>query len=135
MANNKVALADIVSNHQPDFELNPYAKMHKDRLYADHESSREIDIYARAEAEDGTDLVIEVKNWRQKVSTEAVNLFIDLKQRFEPALKKKTGFLLYSENGFTPAQEKLMSSADVMYTTAEHLTAYLAAKARIEPLE
>ncbi len=123
--NQQASLADIVFNHQPDFELNAYVSMHKDRLYNSHESSREIDIYARSTNEDGTDLAIEVKNWKQEVSTTVVNQFIDLKKDYAGGLKKKTGFVLYSENGFSEAQEDLMIDHQIMYTTPERLTAYL----------
>ncbi len=119
------ALADIVFNHQQGYELNPFADMHKERIYKGHESSREVDIYARSEAEDGTDLVIEVKNWKQEVSNQAVTRFIELKQDYAAELKAKTGFLLYSENGFTETQKELMESMDIMYTTPQRLTAYL----------
>ena len=121
----KALLADIVFNHQEGCQLTPYASMHRDRLYKDQERSREIDIYAESEAEDEADLAIEVKNWKEEVSNTAVKQFIALKDDYAAALKKKAGFLLYSENGFTQVQEDLMNDRGIMYTTPERLTAYL----------
>ncbi|MDJ0839064.1 MAG: hypothetical protein QNK37_21290 [Acidobacteriota bacterium] len=118
-------LADIVFNHQEGYALNPFAPLKKSRIYKDQENSREIDILAVSEAEDGTDLVIEVKNWKEKVSMKAVNRFVELKEDYAGELKKKTGFILYSEKGFTTSQEELMKDRGIMYTTPERLTAYL----------
>ena len=122
------SLADIVFNCQNGFEIKSFASLHKDRIYIDHENSREIDIPAVSEAEDGADLAVEVKNWKKEVSTKEVKRFIELKKDYAGALKKKTGFVLYSEQGFTDSQEKLMEADGVMYTTPHRLTAYLRQK-------
>ena len=52
--------------------------------------------------------------------------FLELKQQYAGALTKKTGFILYSENGFTQPQIDLMEAQAVMYTDVKRLTAYLA---------
>ncbi|MDJ0836991.1 MAG: hypothetical protein QNK37_10775 [Acidobacteriota bacterium] len=121
----KAAPADVFYNVQEAFTLGPFTSIQKDRIYKDHENSREIDILAVSEAEDAVDLAVEVKNWKKKISNKAVERFIHLKEEYSGALKKKTRFVLYSEKGFTKAQEDMMKAAGIIYTTPERLTTYL----------
>ncbi len=39
-------------------------------------------------------------------------------------MTRKTGYLFYSENGFTVAQQAKLEAGGVMYTDGEKLTSY-----------
>ena len=54
-------------------------------------------------------------------ATSAIEKFIAIKNKLAPGLTQ-TGFLFYSENGFTQNQEKLMQANGIMYTTFKKLT-------------
>lgn len=123
-ADRGVRLGEVVFNAGEGMTLNRYASMKKDRIYTNAETSREIDIYARSETQHGCDLIIEVKNWKQPVGMQAVRDFIALKDMLATTVERKTGFLLYSEEGFTPDQGTLMNSNGIMYTTGEKLSSY-----------
>jgi hypothetical protein len=117
-----IPLADLVFNPTPGLTLARFSSLKKDHIYLTHEHSVEVDIYARAE--DGADLVIEVKNWKQPVNKAVVEAFIELKRKLANTLEKPTGFLLYSEEGFGEDEVALMKTRGIMYTTGEKLGAY-----------
>jgi len=74
----EAALSDVAFNVGPDLVLNPYKSMTKDQIFFNTETSRKVDIYARASDPDGVDLIIEVKNWKKPVTMKEIRSFVAL---------------------------------------------------------
>ena len=123
-AQKGIALADVVHNPSKGLRLDPYASTKKERISATTETSREVDIYARALEPDGCDLVIEVKNWEKQATHKEIEAFLQLKAMAEQRVTKKTGYLFYSENGFDQDGQATLNAAGVMYTDSPKLTSY-----------
>ena len=63
------------------------------------------------------------------VSNQDVAAFLALKVIVEKQVerktaKRKTAYMLYSENGFTPEQQVSLEAAGAMYSTSDKLTSY-----------
>ena len=123
-AQRGIALDTLVFNPIVQQPLTRFVSMNKERISTGTESFREVDIYARAQASESIDLVVEVKNWQQPPNNTQLQRFIQLKDQLQAKLQKTTGFLLYSEAGFKTDQETLMQQHGIMYTHAGKLTAY-----------
>jgi len=119
-----VPIGDVIYNPSAGITLEPYASTKKERLSGGIESSREVDVYARSEREDGTDLVVEVKNWEKPIGHQEIEAFLKLKAIVEKTVTRKTGYLFYSENGFTSEQKTMLEAAGVMYSDGKKLTSY-----------
>ncbi len=63
------------------------------------ETSAEIDLHAVSERDDGTDLVVEVKDWERPLTRDAAASFVATREKLRPLLPRRTAFLLYSEGG------------------------------------
>ena len=123
-AANGIPLKNIVFNPTRDLTLAPFASTDKERISYTTETDREIDIYARSLDEHGCDLVVEVKNWEKTVSNEELERFFQLKTIVEKKVSRKTGYLFYSENGFTEEQRAKLVKHGAMYTTGKKLISY-----------
>ena len=108
---------EIMFEPVPGFCLANLAHLGKKTFHIDQTNSRIVDMFGKSSREDGMDLIVEVKTWESTISTEAVQNFLAMKQDIEPQLQRPTAFLLYSEQGFTPEQEKLMRDNQIMWTT------------------
>ena len=86
--------------------------------------SREVDIYLRGKTEHDSDLIIEVKNLQKTVAARDITSFLALKAMAQRVVGKSTGYVFYSENGFTSEQETRLLEAGVMYSTGQKLTSY-----------
>ena len=123
-ASKGVAAEMVIYNPIPNLVLEPYNTMNKERIAAGADNSREVDIYARTISENGHDLIVEVKKWEKQVNHAEIEAFLNLKAMAEKTVVKKTGFLFYSENGFTDKQMAVMKEAGVMYSDSQKLTSY-----------
>ncbi|MCP4659443.1 MAG: hypothetical protein GY856_28885, partial [bacterium] len=117
-------LADVVRNSESLTPLGPFAVIRKARFYADHETSFEIDLHAVHEDEDGTDLMIEVKDWEKEPSFDVVRRFIEVKDALTGHLKKKTVFLFYSESGMSGKTVEMSAEAGVLILEPERLAGF-----------
>ena len=122
-ATRGVPLNQIVANPMADARLTPYRSMNKERISVSTDQSREVDIYARSEDADGYDLIIEVKNHEKHVANKDIEAFIELKNKIRPETAH-TGFLFYSENGFTSEQQARLQAEGIMYSDKDRLAAY-----------
>ncbi len=112
-------LADVVRDSEDAglssrTPLGPFAVIRKARFYVDHERSVEIDLHAVHEDDDGTDLMIEVKDWEKEPSLDVVRRFIEVKEALDGHLKRKTVFLFYSESGLSKEAVALLRVADIL---------------------
>ncbi len=108
-------LADVVRDPpSPDVCLGPFDVIHKARFYIDQEKSVEIDLHGVHSDEGGTDLMIEVKDWKTEPPLDAVRRFIDVKAALAGHLKKAAVFLFYSESGLGSDPAALLAEADVL---------------------
>ncbi len=114
----------VIYNPISDLTLEPYLSLKKERLSIGADQGREVDIYARTSNPHAYDLIIEVKNWEKQIADAEIEAFIALKDAAGKLVKKKTGYLLYSENGFTDHQRNLLEAARIMYSDGQKLTSY-----------
>ncbi len=119
-SNRGTEATEVISNPTPGFTLKGFTNMRKKTFHRDNTNSDEMDIHASSKDPNGMDLIVEVKIWEKPVSNQAVEKFIEQKNRL--ALKRKTAFLFYSESGFTSNQEEMMQANDIMYTTCKKMT-------------
>jgi hypothetical protein len=123
-------LADIVREDSQDLAvslltpLGPFAVIRKARFYVDHERSFEIDLHAVPENDDGTDLMIEVKDWEKEPSLDVVRRFIEIRQALSGHLKRKTVFLFYSESGLAEKAATALHKAGILVLDAEKLAGF-----------
>jgi hypothetical protein len=111
----KRTLKDLVVNPVRGFTLKSIASIRKERIFISHEVSVEIDLYLKAEQGKGSDFAIEVKSWKRKLPFKEVKTYLErvklLKKKLDP---KKTGFILYSQKGFTQKQLELLKQEKIM---------------------
>ena len=117
-------LADLVTGTAEDIPLGRFAEIRKARFHIDQERSVEVDLHAVSENEEGIDLMIEVKDWQQEVSEDAVRRFIEVKSALEGRLQRPTVFLLYSEGGVREIAAMALAGANIMILDPEKLAAY-----------
>ncbi len=92
-------LADVVRDSEEATPIGPFTVIRKARFYLDQEKSLEVDLHATCEDDDGTDLMIEVKDWEREPAAEAVRRFIEVREALAGQLPRRTAFLFYSESG------------------------------------
>ncbi len=123
-------LADVVRDSEsPDrtpakTRLGPFAVIRKARFYLDQDASVEIDLHAACEDDDGTDLMIEVKDWEKEPSPDAVRRFIEVKEALEGRLERKTVFLFYSESGLSEEAAARLHEAGILVLDPEKLAGF-----------
>ncbi|MCP4658047.1 MAG: hypothetical protein GY856_21770 [bacterium] len=118
-------LDDIVTDGSGrDTPVGSFASIRKARFYLDHERSFEIDLHAVHENDDGTDLMIEVKDWETEPSMDAVRHFVAAKDALEGQLERRTVFLFYSESGLGEEAVAALYEAGVQVLDPAKLAAY-----------
>ncbi|MCP4664688.1 MAG: hypothetical protein GY856_55615 [bacterium] len=121
-------LADVVQDSEdasaPQTPLGPFAVIRKARFYVDHETSVEIDLHAVHSDDAGTDLMIEVKDWKKEPSLDVVRRFVAVKEALEGQQKKKTVFLFYSSSGLSSEAVAMLRSAGILVLDAEKLAGF-----------
>ena len=101
--------------------LGPFTVIRKARFYVGQESSVEIDLHAVHEDGDGTDLMVEVKDWEKEPGPDVVRRFIEVKEALEGRLERKTVFLFYSESGLSEEAAVTLAKAGVLVLDPEKL--------------
>jgi hypothetical protein len=123
-------LADVVRGSEgldPDLartRLGPFSRIRKARFHLDQERSVEIDLHAVHEADDGTDLMIEVKDWGREPSEGVVRRFVEVKEALGGQLERKTLFLFYSESGLSDEAAALLHEAGIPVLDPEKLAGF-----------
>jgi hypothetical protein len=123
-------LADVVSRPLPGAEeecavtLDRFTTIRKAQFHLDQEHSVEIDLHAVSERDDGTDLMVEVKDWQRDVTRDVVRHFIEVKEAFAGRLERKTAFLFYSDSGLSAALATMLGEAGILILDAEKLAGY-----------
>ncbi len=124
-------LADVVvGDVPPELLLDRFTTICKGRLHFDLETSAEIDLHAVSERDDGTDLVVEVKDWERPLSRDVAATFVATKQKLTSLLRRKTAFLVYSEGGVSPEAAALLDEAGVLLFDVDRLAGYEMPSAR-----
>ena len=113
-------LKDVVYNPQKNLTLGPISLIQKDRIYISHEKSAEADLFIRGVKGESSDFFIEVKNWNRKISLKQVEEFVEKVKLLKTKLKE-TGYILYSQKGFTENQITKLKKEKIMYTDAKKL--------------
>ncbi len=116
-------LADITDSG-PELALGPFARIHKARFYLDHERSVEADLHAVHEQDDGTDLIVEVKNWQRDVSRDAVRRFVEVQDALNGRLARQTVFLFYAEGTLREDLAAILTEAGILILDAVKLARY-----------
>ncbi len=123
-------LADVVRGSESldrtlaQTRLGPFALIRKARFYVDQEKSVEIDLHAVHEDDDGTDLMIEVKDWEKEPSEGVARRFVEVKEALDGQLKRKTVFLFYSESGLSDESAALFHEAGILVLDPEKLAGF-----------
>ncbi len=113
-----------VTDSADQLSLGPFATIKKARFYLDQERSVEADLHAVHERDDGTDLIVEVKDWRQKATREVVRRFIEVKEALIGHLERRTVFLFYSESGLSEKPAAALAEAGILIIDAARLARY-----------
>ncbi len=103
--------------------LGPFEAIRKARFFADQEKSLEIDLHAVHEDSEGTDLMIEVKDWQKEPPLDAVRRFIQIKEALGD-LKRHTVFLFYSESGLSGNAVEMLTESGVLILDPEKLARF-----------
>ncbi|MCP4592935.1 MAG: hypothetical protein GY842_19540, partial [bacterium] len=117
-------LGDIVTNSQEALTLDRFTTINKARFYIDQEHSVEIDLHAISEHAEGTDLMVEVKDWKREATPASVRRFVEVKETLASHLKRKTVFLFYSEGGLSMESAAMLTEAGILILDAERLASY-----------
>ncbi len=73
-----------------------------------------MDLHAVHEEDDGTDLMIEVKDWEGEPPLDAVRRFVNVKETLRGQLSRRTVFLFYSESGLGEDAAAMLDEAGVL---------------------
>ena len=117
-------LADLVVDSQDITPIGPFKGIRKARFHIDLKKSVEIDLHAVHEDDDGTDLMIEVKDWEKEPSEGVVRRFIEVKGALEGQLTRRTVFLFYSETGLSEQATLLLHEAGILVLDPEKLAGF-----------
>ncbi len=105
-------------------EVGPFRVIRKARFYLDQEHSVEIDLHAVHRDDDGTDLMIEIKDWQKEPTRSAVRRFVEVKATLGGQLEGKTLFLFYSESGLSAEAAEILTKAGIFVLDAEKLACF-----------
>jgi hypothetical protein len=120
-------LSDVVRDCQDELGTLPlghFTVIRKARFYLDQEKSVEIDLHAVHEGDDGTDLMIEVKDWTNEPAVDVIRRFIEVKDALAGHLKRKTVFLFYSESGLGEDAAAALREAGIRILEPEKLAGF-----------
>lgn len=73
---------------------------------------------------DGTDLIVEVKDWQREPARDAVRRFVHVKEALASRLERKTAFLFYSESDLGEEATTLLVDAGILILDVEKLASY-----------
>ena len=104
--------------------IGPFKGIRKAHFFVDHDTSVEIDLYAVHEDDDGTDLMVEVKDWEKAPPEGKVRRFVEVKRALEGQLKKRTVFLFYSETGLSEKAAALLQEAGILILDPDKLARF-----------
>ncbi len=118
-------LADIITGEAPPNRgLDRFTTICKAHFDLDQETALEIDLHAVSESGDGTDLMVEVKDWQWEVTADRVRRFIQVKEALAGHLERKTAFLFYSEGGLGKEPAAMLAEAGILIIDAKKLASY-----------
>ena len=109
----RLALGQITQGGNPETCLAPFATVRKHTFRPNDDTTIEADLYAQAA--DGPDLVVEVKDWEGKVNKDRVAAFIDAKEQLQPILPADTLFLFYSQQPIAEVNVQRLETAGILY--------------------
>ncbi|MCP4657531.1 MAG: ATP-binding protein [bacterium] len=101
-----------------------FTTIRKARFHVDQGSSVEADLHAVSERDDGTDLIVEVKDWQRQPTPDVVRRFIRVKEVLTGRLRRKTVFLFYSESGLGEESAAMLRQAGILILDAKKLARY-----------
>ncbi len=89
----------------------------------------EADLHAVSERDDGTDLIIEVKDWEKEPTLDVIRRFVETKEALAGYLERTTGsrqtlFVFYSESGLGEQAAALLTEAEILIVDAAKLAGY-----------
>ncbi|MDJ0835130.1 MAG: hypothetical protein QNK37_01355 [Acidobacteriota bacterium] len=96
----------------PDLHLAPFDTVAK-HTFHDNGETIECDLYAQAA--EGPDVVVEVKDWEDKVKKDRVSAFIQARGSLVGRLDDDTLFLFYSEQPIADANKVRLQEAGILY--------------------
>lgn len=111
----KVPPQDVFSGVPDGLQLGPFSSLAKRSFHLDQARRVEVDIFGEAEAADGWELVVEVKDHHNPPGMKHIQDFLQKKTLLADHLKRPTVFLFYSERGFTSEQVGALEEAGVLY--------------------
>ncbi len=119
------ALADVVTGEvPPELTLDRFTTIRKGHIHLDQEHRLEADLHAVSERGDGTDLVVEVKDWEREPTQDAVRRFVEVKEALAGHLERKTAFLFYSESGLGKEPTAMLAEAGILILDPAKLAGY-----------
>jgi hypothetical protein len=84
----------------------------------------EIDLHAVSERDDGTDLMVEVKDWKKEPTRDVVRRFVEVKEALADRLARRTEFLFYSESGLGEKSAAMLAEAGIWVLHPNKLARY-----------
>ncbi len=116
------------SHSEDTTPIGPFARICKAHFHVAHDTYVEVDLHAVCEDDDGTDLMIEVKNWEKEPSEGVVGRFIEVKEALAGKLKRKTVFLFYSESGLSEGAAARLDGAGIRVLDGKLLAGFEASR-------
>ncbi len=118
-------LTDLVTEPLRETQpLDRFATVRKAHFHLDQDTSVEIDLHAVSERDDGTDLMLEVKDWKREVTADVVRRFVETQEALAGHLERKTVFLFYSERGLGEKPAAMLHEAGILILDAAKLASY-----------
>ena len=108
----------------PELTLDRFTTIRKARVHLDQERSVEVDLHAVSERADGTDLMIEVKDWEKQPTAAAVRRFVEVKEALAGHLERQAVFLFYSESGLGEEAAATLAAAGILILDPAKLAGY-----------
>jgi hypothetical protein len=122
-------LADVVQGNGEDTTpIGPFARIRKAHFHVEHDTYVEVDLHAVHEDDEGTDLMIEVKDWEKEPAVDAVRRFIEVKEALAGKLTRKAVFLFYSESGLSEKAAARLDEAGVRILDGKLLAGFEASR-------
>ncbi len=118
-------LHDIITGDAPpNMGLDRFTTIRKASFNLDQETRVEIDLHAVSESDDGTDLMVEVKDWQREVTADRIRRFIEVKEALAGHLERRTAFLFHSDSGMGEEPAASLHEAGIMIIDTEKLASY-----------
>ena len=101
--------------------LGPFASIEKRSMHPTLEKRLEFDLFGQAESEQDPNILVEVKDWENRISASEIDAFLAKKEQVQPLLERPTLFMMYSERGFGQNQIEKLAKNGVLACDAELL--------------